>query len=44
MVSSSWLTKQRKPELVALAKKAGLDLYVSHVIIRRGQHLLTLSQ
>ena len=29
MVSSSWLTKQKKKELVALAAEAGLDLYVS---------------
>jgi hypothetical protein len=28
MVSSSWLTKQRKQELIDLAAEAGLDLYV----------------
>jgi hypothetical protein len=32
MAPSSWLTKQRKPELIRLAAGAGLDLCVSQVM------------
>jgi hypothetical protein len=44
MVSLSWLTKKRKPELIDLAEQAGLDLYVFTCEFHCDKCLLTLFQ
>jgi hypothetical protein len=38
MVSSSWLTKQRKAALVDLAEEAGLEMYEQQSLITTTGH------
>jgi hypothetical protein len=38
MVSSSWLTKQRKASLVNLAEEAGLEMYEQQPLIATISH------
>jgi hypothetical protein len=38
MVSSSWLTKQRKAELIDLAEEAGLEMYEQHSLTTTTSH------
>jgi len=38
MVNSSWLTKQRKAELIDLAEEAGLEMYEQQSLTATAGH------